>query len=202
MVGKSKKFRRDKKSKIDSVVQATVALIEEKGYAGFSVNEIPDRTNLSIGTVYRYFPNGKRDILLEIITRNNQILMEMISLDDFEEGTFDDFWKRVIFSYLRGHREGLFSLTALEYSHGSDSQFKEVLGPIVAEFFQKLARRINRFQVYPELSERDLLERVTLVFGFVGLIAKAPASSSFFKTDEQLVEYLMDVSRLTFEIHL
>ena len=202
MTEKSKKFRRDKKSKIDSVVQATVALIAEKGYAGFSVNEIPDRTNLSIGTVYRYFPNGKRDILREIITRNNQILLEMISIDEFKKGTFDEFWKRVISSYLRGHREGLFSLTAMEYSYGSDSQFKEVLGPIVAEFFQKLAHQINRFQVYPELSERNLLERVSLVFGFVGLIAKAPTSSSFFMSDEQLVDYLMKLSRLTFEMKL
>ena len=200
MAGKSKKFRRDKKSKIDSIIQATVALIEEKGYSGFSVNEIPDRINLSIGTVYRYFPNGKSDILREIITRNNQILMEMISLDDVKEETFYDFWRRVISSYIRGHRECLFSLTALQYSHGSDSQFKEVLGPIAMEFFQKLADQISRFQEYPTLSEREIFERVVLVFGFVGLLAKAPTGSSFFKSDEQLVEYLMEISRLTFEM--
>ncbi len=202
MVGKSKKFRRDKKSKIDSVIQATVALIEEKGYSGFSVNEIPERTNLSIGTVYRYFPNGKSDILREIITRNNQVLMEMIFQDDFKEGTFHDFWKRVISSYLRGHREGLFSLAALEYSYGADSQFKEVLGSVVVEAFQKLVGQIQRLQVFPELSERDLFERVSLVFGFLGLLAKAPATTSFFKSDEQLVDYLMKVSRITFEMEL
>lgn len=200
MTDKSKKFRRDKKSKIDSVIQATVALIEEKGYSGFSVNEIPDRTNLSIGTVYRYFPNGKSDILREIITRNNQVLIEMIFLDDFKEETFYDFWRRVILSYIRGHRESLFSLTALQYSYGSDSQFKEVLGTVAMEFFQKLVDQITGFQAYPNLSEKEIFERVVLVFGFVGLLAKAPASSSFFKSDEQLIEYLMDISRLTFEM--
>jgi len=200
MVGKSKKFRRDKKSKIDSVIQATVALIEEKGYSGFSVNEIPERTNLSIGTVYRYFPNGKSDILHEIITRNNQALMEMIFQEGSEEETFNDFWKRVIASYIRGHREGLFSLTAMEYSFGAEPQFKEVLAPMVAEAFKKLVGQIRNFGAFPKLSEKTLFERVTLVFGFLGLLAKAPPTTSLFKSDEQLVDYLMELSRLTFEM--
>ncbi|MFW9975868.1 MAG: TetR/AcrR family transcriptional regulator [Candidatus Thorarchaeota archaeon] len=202
MTGESKKFRRDKRSKIDSVVQATVALIEEKGYSGFSVNEIPERTNLSIGTVYRYFPRGKSDILREIIARNNQALVEMIFLDDVKEENFFDFWRRVIFSYLRGHREGLFSLAALEYSYGSDSEFKEVLGSIAMEFFKRLVSQLIKLQTFTTLSERDLFERVTLVFGFIGLLVKSHVKRPFFKSDERLVEYLMDISKLTFETKL
>jgi AcrR family transcriptional regulator len=197
---RSKKFRRDKKSKIDSIIRATVALIEEKGYLGFSVNEIPELTNLSIGTVYRYFPNGKSDILREIITRNTQALMEMIFLEGSEEETFYDFWRRVISSYIHGHREGLFSLTAMEYSIGADQQFKEVLAPMVAENFMKLVKQIRRFEEFPKLSERTLFERVTLVFGFLGMFAKSPTTPSLFKSAEKLVDYLMDVSRLTFEM--
>jgi len=200
VTAKSKKFKRDKRSKIDSVIQATVALIEEKGYTGFSVNEIPDRTNLSIGTVYRYFPNGKSDILQEIITRNNQALVEMIFLDDLKAENFDDFWRRVISSYFRGHNEGLFSLTALEYSYSSDSEFKEILGSITMGFFQRLVSQIIKLQAFPTLTERNLLERVTLVFGFIGLLVKSHVKRPIFKSDERLVDYLMDISKLTFEM--
>lgn len=177
-----------------------MALIEERGYSGFSVDDIPRRANLSIGTVYRYYPGGKRDILREIIARNNQALIEMIALDDSSEGTLDDLWRRVIVGYLRGHVEGRFSLTALEYSFGADAQFKEVLGPIVAEFLQELAGRISRLRAFPALSERELFERVILVFGIIGLLVKSHVKRPIFKTDEQLVEYLVEISRITFEM--
>lgn len=91
------------------------------GYACFSVYDILRRADLSIGTVYRYFPSGKRGILREIITRNNRALMEMIALDGSTEGTFDDLWRRVIAGYLRGHVEDRFSLTAMEYSFEADA---------------------------------------------------------------------------------
>jgi AcrR family transcriptional regulator len=198
-----KKFTRNKQSKIDAIVQATVSLIEEKGYSGFVVDEIPSRAGLSIGTVYRYFPKGKSDILHEIITRNNRILLELISNDDTGDGTFSDFWRRVLTSYLRGHKEGLFSLTAMEYTYSGDSQFTEILAPIVSEFFEKLVNRIHGLETFPHLSKRDLYSRVAMSFGFVGLFVKGYTKNPhFFKSEERLIEYLLDVSIITFEMIL
>lgn len=202
MPEKSKKFRRDKESKIDSIIQSTIGLIEEKGYSGFSIDEVPERANLSIGTVYRYFPKGKRDILHEIITRNNEALTGMIPQDEISDKNFYDFWKSVIIAYLRGHRDGIFSLTAMEYSLGADHQFSEVLGPIVIEFFQKLAKQISGVKQVAGLSEREVLEKVGLVFGILGLLVKSHVTRPFFKSDDRLVEYVSEVARLTFEMKI
>jgi len=187
-------------SKISSIVQATVDLIEEKGYSSFSVDDLPNRAKLSIGTVYRYFPNGKSDILREIITRNNQVLMDMITLYDSNEASFYDFWKHVIESYLRGHREGKFSLTAIEYSMGGDSQFTEILKPLLIAFFQKLVGIISGFETFSSLPEKELYTRVVMAFGVAGLFVKSHVNSSLFKSDEKLVDYLVEVSRVTFEM--
>ena len=200
MPPKAKKFTRDKESKIDSIIQTTVELIEEKGYSSFSVDDIPDRAKLSIGTVYRYFPNGKRDILHEIIARNNQILTEMINLQDLHEGSFYDFWRYVIESYLRGHRDAKFSLTAIEYSLGGDKQFTDILRPILMEFYLKLVARVREFGIFSSLTESELLSRVGMAFGVAGLFIKTHVRNSLFKSDDKLVDYLVEISRVTFEM--
>lgn len=200
MSAKRKKFTRDKESKISSIVQATVDLIEEKGYSSFSVDDIPKRAKLSIGTVYRYFPNGKSDILHEIITRNNRVLMEMIALRDPLEGSFYDFWRHVIENYLLGHREAKFSLTAIEYSLGGDTQFTDILRPILMEFFQRLVAIVSEFGTFSSLSEKELYSRVAMAFGVAGLFVKSHIGSPLFKSDEKLVDYLIEISRITFEM--
>ncbi|MFW9843398.1 MAG: TetR/AcrR family transcriptional regulator [Candidatus Thorarchaeota archaeon] len=200
MSAKPKKFTRDKESKINSILKATVDLIEEKGYSSFTVDDIPKRASLSIGTVYRYFPNGKSDILHEIITRNNRVLMEMINLRDSHEGSFYDFWRHVIDSYLRGHREAKFSLTAIEYSLGGDTQFTNILRPILMDFFQKLVSIVSEFGTFSALSQKELYSRVAMAFGVAGLFVKSHVRSSLFKSDEKLVDYLIEVSRITFEM--
>ena len=200
MPTKPKKFTRDKESKINSILQATVELIEEKGYSNFSVDDIPTRAKLSIGTVYRYFPNGKRDILHEIITRNNRVLIEMITSWDPHEESFYDFWRYVIESYLRGHREAKFSLTAIEYSLGGDKQFIDILRPILMEFYLKLVATVSEFEIFSSLTERELLSRVGMAFGVAGLFVKTHVRNSLFETDEKLVDYLVKISRVTFEM--
>lgn len=75
-----------------------------------------------------------------------------------------------------------------------------MLGPIVAEFLQDLAGRINRIQIVPVLSEREILERVALVFCVMGLLVKSHVKRPILKTDERLAEYLIEIARLTFEM--
>ena len=200
MTERPKKFRRDKESKIQSIVTATTELIEEKGYARFSVDDIPERAGLSIGTVYRYFPNGKSDILKMIIKRNNMILLEMIEPEDHTGEKFYDFWKRVIASYLKGHREGSFSFTAMRYTLDDDSQFKEILRPIVSEFFENLVSYSTNFSEVSRLPKNEIYQRIAIVFGIIGMLVKSHVERPLFKSDDSLIEYLLDVSRLTFEM--
>lgn len=202
MTEKQKKFRRDKESKIVSIIETTVRLIEEKGYSGFSVDDIPTHANLSIGTVYRYFPKGKSDILHEIITRNNKALIDMIPKEEVSEGNLYDFWRGVIVAYLRGHREGRFRLSAMEFSSGTDPQFSEILRPFVIDFLQQLTNRIVNLQMFEEYSKKEILEKVVLAFGIVGMLIKGSVRQPFFSSDERLVDYLIEVSKLTFEFEL
>ena len=51
---------------MEIIKRTTMEALREKGYAGISINRIAEASGINISQVYRYFPNGKTDILLAI----------------------------------------------------------------------------------------------------------------------------------------
>ncbi|MFW9794043.1 MAG: TetR/AcrR family transcriptional regulator, partial [Candidatus Thorarchaeota archaeon] len=52
-----------------SIVETAQKLIEKKGYSNLNMNEVAYVAKVSVGTLYYHFPNGKVDILAEIMSR-------------------------------------------------------------------------------------------------------------------------------------
>jgi len=188
-------------SKVISIIQTTAALIREKGYSGFSVDEIPDRANLSIGTVYRYFPKGKSDILNEILNRNAKTLLELITQEEISEGTFREFWNNIIMAVLRGHREGVFILAGPDYSLLSNLQYAEIVELVYSNFLQKLVGQTRRIETFTSLTKREFISKFRIAFRIVSMLVRHHVYfTEEFKTDESLVKYLTKVCLLTFEM--
>ncbi|MBY8986480.1 MAG: TetR/AcrR family transcriptional regulator [Candidatus Lokiarchaeota archaeon] len=76
-----KRYARDKEERIAQVVKISQEVIEDDGYDNLSMNLLHKRTNIPIGTLYKDFPDGKEDILLEI----------MKSFKDQFEGKYEKF---------------------------------------------------------------------------------------------------------------
>ena len=58
--------RKTRAQNMEIIKRVTVELLKETGYAGMSINKIADTSGINISQVYRYFPNGKPDILIAI----------------------------------------------------------------------------------------------------------------------------------------
>lgn len=56
---------------MDVVLEAAAQLLEASGEAGFNTNALAERAGVSIGTVYRYFPD-KRSILRALAARETE----------------------------------------------------------------------------------------------------------------------------------
>ncbi|MFN3856940.1 MAG: TetR/AcrR family transcriptional regulator [Caulobacter sp.] len=56
------------KAKVDFILEAAARLLEDEGEAGFNTNAIAERAGVSIGALYRYFPD-KQAILLALADR-------------------------------------------------------------------------------------------------------------------------------------
>lgn len=62
-----KRYARDKEERIAQVVNISQEVIENDSYDNLSMNLLHKRTKIPIGTLYKDFPDGKEDVLLEIL---------------------------------------------------------------------------------------------------------------------------------------
>jgi AcrR family transcriptional regulator len=69
---------RKSKAKQD-IVDCARKLIEKKGYFDLNVNKIAHDAEVSVGTLYYHFPNGKIDILAEIMSQKTEALVEVFN---------------------------------------------------------------------------------------------------------------------------
>jgi AcrR family transcriptional regulator len=194
-----KKFSRDKESKIRAIIDATIELINEKGPAGFSVNEIPDRAGLSIGTVYRYFPRGKDDIIAEILRNNIDIFIKLIENSTKDATSIEEAWTKIIKSYMGLKREYLSIDAFLVEAAPRGSELFNELTPVVMDFYGALNRILSRFDSFGELTEEQIMIRLGLSFSLMRTIIRGQSVFPVFESDEELLEYLLRVVQATFE---
>lgn len=63
-----------KTSAKEKVIEVTEELIEKKGYTNVSARTIAKDAEISVGTLYHHFPNGKIDVLLALAEKYSDIL--------------------------------------------------------------------------------------------------------------------------------
>ncbi|MFW9800824.1 MAG: TetR/AcrR family transcriptional regulator [Candidatus Thorarchaeota archaeon] len=200
MTGRERKFKRDKESKIECVISAWNQLIAEKGYAGFSINDVPERAGVSIGTIYRYFPKGKADILGEAMKRNVTQFMEALNLDTIEESEFASFWREVIRRYIELRREDLLLGIALRETGVVSPELTRDLTPIIVDFYGRFAGRFQSFSFFKNWPPERLMLRIHAVFTLMGTIREIHLRRPLFDSDEEMVRYLLSIVLLTFEM--
>jgi len=195
---KKKKFSRDKESKVRAIAKATIELIGEKG-PNFSVNEIPGRAGLSIGTVYRYFPRGKADILSELLRRNIREFLASIKKDALDIESFKQMWANVISGYVELKRDYLPVSELLVEIASQNTELYEELSLIVLGFYRSFAQNIRKFDFCKGLSEDELVKRVGLSFAVMQTVVRANSSYHVFRSDDEYKNYLLKLVLAAFE---
>jgi len=197
MTGTKKKFRRDKASKIEKIVHAMADLISEKGYEGFSVNEIPEKAELSIGTVYRYFPQGKADILKELMQRNIDSYLQLADFSQVTEDTFEESWRDFIRSYIVMHQEDMILGVAMRTTSSASPELAKDLQPIIVSFYRTIAQQIKDLGFFLNTPDSGLMVKLHLTLSLMGYIREMHERVPLFENDEELVDYLLHVMLYT-----
>lgn len=198
MTDSGKKFRRDKAAKIETIIQAMAELIDEKGYDGFSVNAIPVKARLSIGTVYRYFPNGKEDILKEIMKRNIESLLKLAEFDNLTEKNFTESWRHLIQSYIVMYREDKILGIGMRTTSAASPDLARDLQSIIVSFYTQVVEKIKNLSFFQDRSEQELMVKLHLVFSIMGQVRDMHTRVPLFANDEGLVDYLLHIVLYTF----
>lgn len=193
-----KKFIRDKESKIETIIESMMQIIREKGLHRASVRDIPERADLSIGTVYRYFPKGKVDIVQEMMRRNIQRISDLDVPEDLDYTGFMSVWSYMINAAIEIRRSNLFvaELATPLLSAGQET-YREFT-TMVSSFYHDLARRFKRVDQLKDYSEADLFRRINMMLNIVDRVANLHMKFPLFEDDRKLAEYLLRVVEITF----
>jgi AcrR family transcriptional regulator len=196
---RKKKFSRDKESKIRAIIDATIDLINEKGPAGFSVNEIPGKAGLSIGTVYRYFPKGKDDIIAELLRNNVAGFVKLVENSTKDATSVEEAWTKIIEAYVGLKREYLSIDAFLVEAAPRDSELFNELAPVVMDFYRAMNRVLGHFHSFEGLSEEQIIRRLGLSFSMMRTAVRGQSVFPVFESDEELLGYLLRVVQAAFD---
>jgi AcrR family transcriptional regulator len=138
---------RQKEKRYQAIINAALSLIQEKGYAATSIEEIAASAEVAVGTVYNYF-HTKADIIVEIYKSN---ITSNLSRGQDLIASFSGDYRQLV--------AGLLIVYAAGYCGGREkSLLREIYSVVMSE--QALARQ--------ELLQSDYL----LVEQLTGLLSQ------------------------------
>ena len=159
-----KKRTRNIQEKIDLIYKTFFELVLEKGYSKTTTNHIAERAQISIGTVYRYFPNGKSDILLSYFENSKDIVFNIEDFEKIREPNFVNAFEKFIRNNLENQKKNSGYHIAFRQAIMSDKEllvkYKNKIAKLNTEIVKELRASNPFFRTYKE-------QRLIKGFGFI-----------------------------------
>jgi AcrR family transcriptional regulator len=197
------KFRRNKQEKIDLIVRTFLKLVEELGYSNVSTNMVASRAGISIGTIYRYFPEGKAAILKEGFNDTVTDFMELSDLLKIITENDYDLIKKFVSKYLKGHQDYLQLHKAYEQALLSNKEIFSSFQENIEEYAQKyinLAK--DQEPKLKHISTKKLVNTIVIIINVLeSLIHHHLFHERIFEEDEDLIIYLTKLFQFTFDMY-
>ena len=194
-MSKEKKFTRNKQQKIDLIVNVAQDLIREKGYDKLSTNHIADKAKIGIGTIYRNFPNGKVDIMREIVIRDSSIIINLDLFNDRGESDLPKAISKIVSNFIDFHRQNKQFDLALERALQLDNEFLQEFIQHVEEVLTEVTKIMKQRFPLNKLTENQLKKRLFLAYNVVeSIIRRHILLTPLFDNDEELGVYLTDLA--------
>jgi AcrR family transcriptional regulator len=199
MTQRDKKFSRDKEAKIEAIIGAFSELIAERGYSRASVRDIPSKADLSIGTVYRYFPKGKIDIVREIMNRNTSRILDLDIPERLDPAAFTKLWSYIIEIATEVRKGGLILAGNVSLTEDVDLESFRDITESVLRFYRWLANRFKELDHLKNCSETELVRRIIVMMQILDGVINRHLKYPIFDDDKELSDYLLRVVDVTFE---
>ncbi len=192
---KQKKFSRNKQEKINSIYTTFYNLLNEKGYDKITTNLIAEVSNISIGTIYRYFPEGKSSIMKGTLAHTSDKIFDIDDFDVMNENNLPEMLEHIIRKHLRVHRENYQYHIAVNQAILSNKELFKDYGNNINQLFENIAKEIQEtndfFKIMPRNSFIDIL--LTVFNTLEAFVHRHLFITPLFSTDDELVQLLKKV---------
>lgn len=189
-----KKYERDKKAKIQSIIQSTKILVENKGYSCVSIRDIAKEANVSIGLIYKYFPKGKFDILKQLSSKNldKDFMRKQPEKIDFTD--FPSYIKKVIKNMAELHRKNAKLVKAVTIAALMEDKVLEDIKRVDSEDYIHISEFFSKFDGV-DISDKDHANVITeWSLAVKSIIFYNTMFSTIFKDDKSFIDMLVDLS--------
>jgi AcrR family transcriptional regulator len=189
---KPKKRVRDVEEKIRRIYKTFFDLIQERGYSDVSTNHIADAAQLSIGTIYRYFPQGKASIIKQYF---DTVQEDIFDIDDLVQASALDiqgFFKKFASQFVRIHRQNLLYDRAYEQAMlESREVFEDHMRKVIA-LVDNVALRLHQSNpMFGQMPVERVKQGLLLIFNvFEALTRRHLIVMPLFPTDDEFIEFL------------
>ena len=163
-----KKRTRNIQEKIDLIYKTFFDLVLKNGYHKTSTNHIAEAAQISIGTVYRYFPNGKSDIILKYFENSKDIVYNENELEKVKEDNFVNMFEKFIRNNLENQKKNPGYRIAFRQSIISDKELMEKYKTKIADINTGLVKELRSESDYFRTAPEDRLIRIfNFIFNFL-----------------------------------
>ncbi|MFX1516937.1 MAG: TetR/AcrR family transcriptional regulator [Promethearchaeota archaeon] len=189
---KPKKFSRNKQEKLDSIYNTFYELLNLKSYDKITTNLIAEMSDVSIGTIYRYFPDGKPSIVKGTLEYTADKIFDIDDFSSMNESNLPEMLEHIIRKHLRVHRENFQYHLAVNQAILSNKELFTDYGDNLSQLFENIAKEIHESNVFfQNVSIDSLIFTLLMVFNTLeAFIHRHLFITPIFLTDEELVHFL------------
>jgi len=191
----TKKFIRNKQEKIDLIYDTFFNLILKQGYHKTSTNHVAKSAKISVGTIYKYFPKGKEDIIRKYFEESMENMLDREDLMNINNNNIRDFLNYFILELFKNHEENKGYNLAFRSAIQSDKTLYEAHKKKIYEFFKDRAQKLRKANKdFNKIPEERLIDTFIFMYNLVNAILYHHLSvMELFDTDDKLVEYLSNL---------
>ncbi len=200
----SKKFKRDKQEKINLIYNTFFNLILERGYHKTSTNHVAKSAKISIGTIYKYFPKGKEDIIRKYFEDSMETFLDHQDLGNINDENVRDFLNHFVLDLFKNHQENKGYNLAFRSAIQSDKILHNTHKEKIFNIFKDRAEKLQKInENFKQIPEKKLIEVFIFIFNLVNAILYHHLSvMELFDTDDKFVEFLSNLVTFSLKYYL
>lgn len=191
----NKKFSRNKQEKINRIYDTFFKLILKQGYHKTSTNHVAKSAKISIGTIYKYFPKGKEDIIRKYFEESMETFLSSHDLKNINDENIRDFLNHFVLDLFKNHEKNKGYNLAFRSAIQSDKILLNAHKEKVFIFFEDTAQKLRKTNKnFNQIPEDKLVETFIFIYNLINAILYHHLSiMELFDRDDKLIEYLSNL---------
>ncbi|MFW9785169.1 MAG: TetR/AcrR family transcriptional regulator [Candidatus Heimdallarchaeota archaeon] len=190
---------RNKEKTVNKIYDKFFKLVLEEGYHKASTNKIAKKANISIGTLYHHFPEGKKDIIRKYFENSVETSVELSAFEKFDMSNIASVFRGFVSNVLKNHRKNKAYQMAFRSALLSDKTLsqahRERVIAISTDLVDKLQETSDFFK---SIEKPRLIRSIVFVYNIVNaIIYHHLVFMDLFEKDDDLVDYVSNLLGFT-----